>query len=491
MDSLLRKLMPALAVAAVPSFVAVCGATYTVSPGDNACGIAVQCGVDLRDLLNSNPNVSAWNSLQQAQVLNLPSTASCANATSCSNCAAAGPTSTLTKSSAGPGPSMSYGKTYTVVAGDTAFNIAGRFGISLGDLESANPGKVEDWDVLQIGIVLNIPSTKIGTSVSMATSSGVIPSLSTPYVSPSPYPSQTLSQPASSTIASLWTVASGDTGYGIASSANVAFSDISTANPTVVWTELSTGQVLTIPAAPTGLSEVVGAAAVRALHLDEGATTPKNNYTFYAGDGSPAHGWPAVIDWLSFDALFDNLKPYIGQNCVGNVPGNSPAETEQLRDAILDVANQTYVDPRFIMAVVMQESNGCVRVVTTAGGNSNPGLMQSYKGKGTCNVGGQLMSPCPGNVIHQMIVDGTAAPVDDITLVKALNQAVGGGVSDVAQAYYRAARLYNSGTSSMPANGDLGGAPGATLCYSSDIANRLMGWVTGPTACHLTSKAKE
>ncbi|EXJ91989.1 hypothetical protein A1O3_00539 [Capronia epimyces CBS 606.96] len=367
------------------------------------------------------------------------------------------------------------GKTYIVVAGDTASNIAAHFGISLEALEAANPGKVADWDLLQIGLTLNIPSAY-----------PTVPTSTIQYPSP-PTSTQTMPQPTA-TSASVWTVSSGDTGNSIASFVSVPFSDISTANPTVVWTQLSPGQTLTIPPAPTGLSQVTGAAAVHTMNLDEGVTSPKSAYTFYSGDGSAADGWPQISDWLSFNALFSNVKPYVGQNCVANVPGNSPDETEQVREAILSVANQTYMDPRFILVVVMQESNGCVRVVTTAGGNSNPGLMQSFKGKGSCNRDGQLLSPCPASIIHQMIVDGTAAPVDGITLVKALNQATSAGITDLAQGFYRAARLYNSGTNSLPANGDLGGAPGATLCYASDIANRLTGWVDGPITCRLDSR---
>jgi hypothetical protein len=36
----------------------------------------------------------------------------------------------------------------------------------------------------------------------------------------------------------------------------------------------------------------------------------------------------------------------------------------------------TGVDHRFVLAVLMQESHGCVRVNVTSGGVRNPGLMQ-------------------------------------------------------------------------------------------------------------------
>lgn len=322
--------------------------------------------------------------------------------------------------------SVNGGQTYTVVQGDTAYNIAARFGISLADLEVANAGIVPDWNLLQVGITLQIPSASSATITTTPTGSmGTAPSIPTP------------------------------------SSPQIPDSSAS------------------------ALSSVTGSLAVRNLDLDEGTQSPRDVYNFYSGDGSVEQGWPPTSSWLSFNALWEEVEPYIGQKCVDNVPANSPNETDNVRDSIIAVANKTYMDPRFILAVVMQESNGCVRVVSTAGGNSNPGLMQSFEGKGSCDNNGMPVYPCPPTVIHQMIVDGTAAPVEGPTLVSALNKAASMDNCEPAQAFYRAARLYNSGLNSMPASGDLGGAPGATLCYSSDIANRLLGWVNGAKECHL------
>lgn len=53
---------------------------------------------------------------------------------------------------------------------------------------------------------------------------------------------------------------------------------------------------------------------------------------------------------------------------------------------------------------------------------------------------------------------------------------------EFAQAYYRAARLYNSGI--VDASGDLAKG-GSTACYASDIANRLVGWVDAQSTCTL------
>lgn len=53
---------------------------------------------------------------------------------------------------------------------------------------------------------------------------------------------------------------------------------------------------------------------------------------------------------------------------------------------------------------------------------------------------------------------------------------------EYAEAYYRAARLYNSGA--IDDSDDLGKGS-ATHCYASDIANRLVGWTDSESTCNL------
>lgn len=48
------------------------------------------------------------------------------------------------------------GQTYTVVPGDTLSGIAGQFGVDLGALEADNP-QIADFDVINVGQVINIP----------------------------------------------------------------------------------------------------------------------------------------------------------------------------------------------------------------------------------------------------------------------------------------------------------------------------------------------
>ena len=113
----------------------------------------------------------------------------------------------------------------------------------------------------------------------------------------------------------------------------------------------------------------------------------------------------------------------------------------------------------------MQESGGCVRAPTSNYGVRNPGLMQDHNGDATCNsdLTGQVQNPCPQDVITQMVRDGTAGTNDGDGLANCINQA---GQSTDAD-FYRAARIYNSG--SIDGSGRLECGI-ATHCYASDIA---------------------
>ena len=157
---------------------------------------------------------------------------------------------------------------------------------------------------------------------------------------------------------------------------------------------------------------------------------------------------------------------------------DSATEVTAIQSAIEAVAQQTLVDHRFILAVVMQESGGCVRAPTTNYGVRNPGLMQDHNGAGTCNDAGVVQNPCPNSEITEMITEGTGGTPDGDGLAQCINESGAGDVS----AFYKAARIYNSG--SIDSSGDLGKGI-ATHCYSSDIANRLTGWVTAPHGCTL------
>ncbi|KIN01735.1 hypothetical protein OIDMADRAFT_122110 [Oidiodendron maius Zn] len=171
-------------------------------------------------------------------------------------------------------------------------------------------------------------------------------------------------------------------------------------------------------------------------------------------------------------------------SCSNNnwgVPDNSPQETDQIFQSIDVISRATLLDRRFILAILLQETKGCVRVHTTfsADGVRNQGLMQSHNGKSTCNSGTwgapkDLLEPCPEAKILGMIYEGVVGASedpDDVSLLKMITRSALGSVGDL----YRAARMYNSGPEASLWNLEDGGA--ANGSYASDVANRMTGWV--------------
>jgi len=228
--------------------------------------------------------------------------------------------------------------------------------------------------------------------------------------------------------------------------------------------------LIVIAAAPLIISAAAAAIDTRFVRRDFEGGAP----VIYTGDGSIEAGWPSMDQWISsFDVMFILNAPAMRISCEQwAVAVNSEDEIENLRTAITEVADDITLDPRMILAVVMQESRGCVRVPTSFGAVSNPGLMQSHAGQGTCNSDGVVQVPCPFEMIEEMILDGSAGSslADTFGLKFALQEA--GGPAE-ASSYYKAARIYNSG--SIAFSGLLENGLGATDSYASDIANRLTG----------------
>lgn len=145
-----------------------------------------------------------------------------------------------------------------------------------------------------------------------------------------------------------------------------------------------------------------------------------------------------------------------------DTPNDNLTQIQQIYAGIQQVAKESLVDHRFILAVVVQESLGCVYVgTTTSPGQSavpNPGLMQSHNGS-SYDVNDSA------NSIVRMLRDGTEGTKYGDGLVQLVNKY--GNV-------YEAARGYNSGSVNST---DLNQAFGATATYVSDIGNRLTGWL--------------
>ncbi|MCJ1376252.1 hypothetical protein MMC20_007494 [Loxospora ochrophaea] len=263
------------------------------------------------------------------------------------------------------------------------------------------------------------------------------------------------------------------------------------------------------------------AIAVTSINNDDGIGAGTDSYTQYNGDGTTADGWPAKTSWVSFDDMYNcpmSLFPHsltkpptrfnanqaiMTSSCAQwSVADDSSDEINDIYSSIQQVATATELDHRFILAVIIQESGGCVRVPTTNYGVRNPGLMQGaflnyfsspsrpypsntppplpvdHDGDGTCNDSGTVQNPCPAATITEMISEGSAGTTSGDGLAQCINESAASDVS----AFYKAARIYNSG--SIDPSGDLGKGI-ATHCYSSDIANRLTGWVEAPHGCDL------
>ncbi|KAF2861803.1 hypothetical protein K470DRAFT_285272 [Piedraia hortae CBS 480.64] len=109
----------------------------------------------------------------------------------------------------------------------------------------------------------------------------------------------------------------------------------------------------------------------------------------------------------------------------------------------------------------------------------NPGLLQDHAGTHSCNPGTSLV-PCPREQIFGMIsneVIGTSC-----STTYSLKGAITKSGAQDASRFYKAAGTYSSG--SIPANEDPTTTVGAaTNCYSSEVANRFIGWTKGDSAC--------
>ncbi|HUB87888.1 MAG TPA: LysM peptidoglycan-binding domain-containing protein [Verrucomicrobiae bacterium] len=148
--------------------------TYVVMKGDSFYTIAKKYGVKIKALEDANPNVKPTK-LKIGLKLNIP----------------APTTSTPTTSGDMTEPGTAGGQTYTVKSGDTLSKIAKSQGVTLRELEAANPGV--DPNHIKVGQKLNIPAAATPAPMPSTTMSPtpaptttVAPTSSVPSPSPSP-----------------------------------------------------------------------------------------------------------------------------------------------------------------------------------------------------------------------------------------------------------------------------------------------------------------
>lgn len=510
--------------------------SYTVTSGDTGYAIAAVYSITFSTLSSANPGVN-WDSLWVGQSIKMPS----ARLPVPYKTVTGDTESTITKKyniygfdlrNANPNVDFSalgsniavrvpaYGQytSYTVTSGDSGSVVAGAFSISFNSLSAANP--TVNWSTLQTGRLLTIPAgispsynslpapaispMASTTPVLRSTPSGSVRSTTTisrttgTSVALRRLPSSSNSRtalvsttPSTAPPTSTASATSSTSSYTLSRTTSVTSSSLSSTTTSIPTTPTTTTSsvpqtTLSTTASATATPSVTGANAVTVVNNNDGGVSRGDTYTFYQGDSSQAAGWPSVSQWTSFSTMWSAISPFFGTNCqsIFGVPNNSADETQTVYNAIQAIAQKSYVDHRLILAVIVQESAGCVRAPTTISPDGtvvNPGLMQSFNGVGSCNRDGVIQNPCPASQIYQMVGDGVYGTGNPAVagLVQDINGQNAAGYGD-AMAIYRSARVYNSG--SVPSSGDLG-APGATRCYCSDIANRLTGWVTASRTC--------
>ncbi|RYP20231.1 hypothetical protein DL765_002905 [Monosporascus sp. GIB2] len=173
---------------------------------------------------------------------------------------------------------------------------------------------------------------------------------------------------------------------------------------------------------------------------------------WYSG---PWYNFPSMGTWRSFDELYNIHSPYMAMT------GSTWGDIEKIRTSCLNIGAQYGVDPRIILAMIMQESHGYVGVRTTYSWEGIPtaGLMQCWGCQGY-----------PGRVnLSQQEIDNMVR--GGVEHYKGNLRNWGDAMTE--SCVYPAMREYNSGNVNP---NDLSDGRGATPSYVSDVAQRLQGW---------------
>ncbi|KAF4552094.1 LysM domain-containing protein 9 [Elsinoe fawcettii] len=424
-------------------------------------------------------------------------------------------------------------KWYTPVSGDWCSKVADANGISVSDFISWNPSVGTDCTTMYVGwsycvaikvggaattkatTPAQLPTTSRSTTKAVTTPSTTKPVTTPPATTPVVTTrAQTTSNAAPSSVptpspvrdgtvqgCTKWDlVVSGDDCSVIGARNGVSSANIITWNPAVgsncggLWL----GYYACVGVSSSGSTNPTTPAATTTPRPSSTSNPSPGAYNVYRGSGSVSDGWPAQSKWLNFDDMWTLNLPNIGTNCAWMtdpsgkpVVANTQQETSDLRAAIVKVADKYSLPRSYVLAIVQQESNGCVRVHTTFNPVRNPGLMQTHNGAGTCNDKSQnllLSSPqCTSSIIEQMVIDGVNGTPDGDGLVQTLVKS-GYQSSNVAM-YYAGARIYNGGEAGGAWDRTNLAITAGTKCYASDVANRLTGWAQGSSGCEAAAAA--
>lgn len=362
---------------------------YTVADGDSMWNISQKLDVSLDDLKARNPHIEGPDFVvRKGDVLTIP----------CKDSQKQFGVKVLSAI-------QSSDNGYVVVPGDSLWAIAQKLGVDLSALQAANPDvRGPDYQV-NVGQTLNVPGQGGGKQT--------------------------------------YTVVAGDTMYNIAQRSGVSLQDLQSANTQVQGPDyvLHEGDVLTIPSGG---------------HAPAGPPASGGGVVHYRG---PSCNFPGPEKWVSWETMAAHNAQ------VMNTTGNSAQETQWIIEAVGTVAAELGIDRRCILAVIMQESHGKVRVNSTTSpgaGVNNTGIMQAHNGA-------SFNEADPQGSILRMVRDG-AGGVPGPTGGDGYKQLLDRYGND----FYVAARGYNSGDLGINQQ-DLSSGGGATNAYCSDIANRLCG----------------
>ena len=188
----------------------------------------------------------------------------------------------------------------------------------------------------------------------------------------------TVSSPAASSIAPIPSASDGPSSSTapVASETTTQSSPEETQTSTAQSTTFATSvATTTVVATTTYIPTTSSSSAPAPTSTSSSGGSGSDSYTVYSGDGSVAAGWPSQDSWSNFDSMWTSNMAYISISCTQfGEANNSDQESDDLKSSIQAVASSSGVDARFILAVVMQESKGCVRAPTTNYGVNNPGI---------------------------------------------------------------------------------------------------------------------
>lgn len=132
---------------------------------------------------------------------------------------------------------------------------------------------------------------------------------------------------------------------------------------TLLLVLIASSLALAIPApqSPTGAGDAQvtnyaafnSGAATNSTNLNDGGSG-SDTYTCYSGG---RQSYPDHSKWASFSSMWNANKQAMASGCssLGVSPENTAEQVGEIYNAILQVTATSFVDPRFILAIIMQE----------------------------------------------------------------------------------------------------------------------------------------